>query len=272
MSKKLTVSDVKVLATLQENPEGLHFNKVVELSGVSRSFCSSRLKNLQVQSLVAWNPKTKIYKISKGAADDLFVKDMGNWLTLNEPAAVRSEYGTVVTSAIEGRDEFAGVMANPVFVRHLSRVVRMLMEAWLKHTINYLNIDTKQLAEALEYEERLIEYEHLKAGMAVPRALPSIKPYSFAGWHVKPEEVEKMEFPDVKLTRSRVRRMRRLLGYLRDTEARRRYEAYVKHMTEFRTALLVPITGFENYSELHQILKEVKDRVRSSKEELGHRF
>ena len=263
---------MKVLATLEENPEGLHFNQVVKSSGVSKSLCSPRLRTMQAEGLVTWNPKTKIYKISKGAADDLFVKDMGNWLTLNEPAAVRGEYGTVVTSAIEGRDEFADVMANPVFVRHLSRVVRMLMEAWLKHTIAYLNIDTKRLAEALEYEERLIEYEHLKAGMPVPRAFPSVKPYSFAGWHARPEEVEKMKFSGVELTRSKVRRIRRLRGYLRNTEARKGYEAYAKHMTEFRTALLVPITGFENYSELDQILKDVKERVRTSKEKPGHRF
>ncbi len=218
------------------------------------------------------NPKTRIYKINKGAADDIFVKDMGNWLTFNELAAVRGEYGTIVTSAIKARNEFADAMANPLFLRNLSRVARMLMEAWLKHTIAYLNIDTERLAEALEYEEKLIEYEHLKAGIPVPRALPSVRPYSFAGWRVKPKEVEKMKFYGVQLTRSKVRRMQRLLRYLRNKEARKHYEAYAEHMTEFRTALLVPITGFENYSELHKILEDVKERVRTSKKEPGHRF
>jgi len=52
--------------------------------------------------------------------------------------------------------------------------------------------------------------------------------------------------------------MRKLETSLTKKEARSRYERFVNYMAECRAALLIPITGFDDYPELAQVLKEVE--------------
>ena len=101
------------------------------------------------------------------------------------------------------------------------------------------------------------------------------KTYSYNSWHVKLNEVEEQEFPQVRRTLSLMRRMRPLLEYLRNKERRSKYEEFVDHMAKFKTALLIPIAGFDDYSESAHILKEVEsgvsEGIRSAEEEYERR-
>jgi len=276
MDLKLTASHVEVLTVLAIYPQGLHFEEIKKLTEVSSGICNRRLNDLAEWALVTYFKKTKRYRITKGGVDYLFTKDVGNWIYLQEPTPVRRGYATIVTNVGEAKGEFSDLLENPTFTSRLSQVASMMMEAWFRHTLDYLGMDEGTLGKVLDYGDRLTEYMHLMWGLSVPpkrslvsgglasSSLSAGEPFSFADQYPKLQEVEEMQFPTIVWTPAKLRRMKRLRYYLRHDEVKTRYEKFVDHLRN-STALLLPLTGFGGYSELDSDLKEVEGGIRDSK-------
>jgi DNA-binding transcriptional ArsR family regulator len=279
LEERLTETDRKILAALSKHRRGLKFDKLLRITRVSGSLLSARLKVLQELPLVTKNIRTRRYKINKGAADHLFVKDLAGWLREGEPIPLRFRHGVVVTDAPSARKgsigllrkHYLGVLKEPAFFSHISRVSSRLMEARLQQTADEIGVTEKSLNEVLEYSRKLIEYMAIKSGLSVSQTANLSKPYSYVGWFFTFEEVNEFPFPSISFSDSQVRRLRKLRGFLRDGRVKARYDAFAKEMTNTKTALLVPLTGFGNYADWEQALKEIRKRARASETRKGIR-